>query len=66
MLRNPWGHSEWTGAWSDGSKEWTAEWLTLLDHRFGDDGAWWMSCKNLPQLQVNLFLQLIMNHDMGR
>lgn len=56
MLRNPWGHSEWTGAWSDGSKEWTAEWLTLLDHRFGDDGAWWMSCKNLSQLQMNSFL----------
>lgn len=49
-FRNPWGSSEWTGAWSDGSKEWTAEWMTLLDHRFGDDGAWWMSCKTLTQL----------------
>lgn len=40
---NPWGKTEWTGAWSDGSAEWTAEWLTALGHKFGDDGAFWMS-----------------------
>jgi len=45
FFRNPWGSTEWTGPWSDGSKEWTAEWMTLLEHRFGDDGAFWMSCK---------------------
>lgn len=22
QLRNPWGHKEWTGKWSDGSSEW--------------------------------------------
>ncbi|KAL7273069.1 hypothetical protein RUND412_004093 [Rhizina undulata] len=43
LLKNPWGTGEWTGAWSDGSKEWTAEWMTLLDHKFGDDGIFWMS-----------------------
>ncbi|CUS13992.1 unnamed protein product [Tuber aestivum] len=42
-VRNPWGCTEWTGPWSDGSKEWTSEWMTLLEHRFGDDGAFWMS-----------------------
>ncbi|KAK3900412.1 putative calpain-1 catalytic subunit [Staphylotrichum tortipilum] len=47
LLKNPWGKGEWTGPWSDGSKEWTSEWLTKLGHRFGDDGAFWMSYKDL-------------------
>ncbi|KAJ4306202.1 hypothetical protein N0V88_000998 [Collariella sp. IMI 366227] len=47
LLKNPWGKGEWTGPWSDGSKEWTAEWLTKLDHRFGDDGAFWISYRDL-------------------
>ncbi|KAG6865595.1 hypothetical protein C0991_001144, partial [Blastosporella zonata] len=45
VLRNPWGRSEWTGRWSDGSKEWTAAWLEilpLLNHEFGDDGQFVM------------------------
>ncbi|KAI9208890.1 uncharacterized protein BJ171DRAFT_170014 [Polychytrium aggregatum] len=42
MLRNPWGKTEWNGRWSDGSPEWTAEWITILGHKFGDDGAFWM------------------------
>ncbi|KAI0018623.1 cysteine proteinase [Xylariomycetidae sp. FL0641] len=47
LLRNPWGKVEWKGPWSDGSKEWTAEWLVKLDHRFGDDGNFWISYKDL-------------------
>jgi hypothetical protein len=48
ILRNPWGESEWTGPWSDGSKEWTPEWLPALEalgHTFGDDGQFIMECK---------------------
>ncbi|OAX81293.1 hypothetical protein ACJ72_04370 [Emergomyces africanus] len=42
-LRNPWGHKEWSGAWSDGSEQWTAEWMNLLQHKFGNDGVFWIS-----------------------
>ncbi|KAK0457136.1 cysteine proteinase [Desarmillaria tabescens] len=45
VVRNPWGDSEWTGPWSDGSKEWTPEWLEVLPqlgHSFGDDGQFVM------------------------
>ncbi|KAG8737855.1 hypothetical protein FRC10_007587 [Ceratobasidium sp. 414] len=44
-LRNPWGHHEWNGRWSDGSKEWTPEWMAALPaigHRFGNDGEFVM------------------------
>lgn len=46
--RNPWGQrgsygmGEWTGPWSDGSKEWTPYWLNKLNYRFDDDGVFWM------------------------
>jgi hypothetical protein len=46
-IRNPWGRKEWTGAWSDGSKEWDATWMKRLDHQFGDDGIFWMTYKDM-------------------
>ncbi|KAK4989999.1 hypothetical protein LTR66_006908 [Elasticomyces elasticus] len=46
-LRNPWGNTEWSGPWSDGSEQWTAEWIQKLDHTFGDDGVFWISYKDL-------------------
>ncbi|KAJ7113933.1 hypothetical protein C8R44DRAFT_676394 [Mycena epipterygia] len=45
VVRNPWGKCEWTGPWSDGSKEWNADSLDilpLLGHVFGDDGEFVM------------------------
>ncbi|CAG8953395.1 hypothetical protein HYFRA_00010143 [Hymenoscyphus fraxineus] len=47
LVRNPWGKGEWTGPWSDGSKEWTPEWMQKLDHKFGDDGIFWMTYEDL-------------------
>ncbi|EDU49438.1 calpain-B [Pyrenophora tritici-repentis Pt-1C-BFP] len=46
-LRNPWGRSEWTGRWSDGSEEWTPEWMKKLNHKFGDDGVFWISYQDI-------------------
>lgn len=46
-VRNPWGEGEWKGAWSDGSEQWTPEWMELLNHRFGDDGQFWISYEDL-------------------
>ncbi|XP_014558153.1 hypothetical protein COCVIDRAFT_14665 [Bipolaris victoriae FI3] len=53
LIRNPWGSrqnasiGEWTGPWSDGSREWTPYWLEKLGHKFGDDGLFWMSYDDL-------------------
>ncbi|KAK4946211.1 hypothetical protein LTR10_014723 [Elasticomyces elasticus] len=46
-IRNSWGRKEWTGAWSDGSKEWDADWLKRLEHQFGDDGFFFMTYKDM-------------------
>ncbi|PWY78339.1 putative calpain [Aspergillus heteromorphus CBS 117.55] len=46
-LRNPWGKKEWTGAWSDGSEQWTPEWMAKLGHKFGNDGFFWISYEDL-------------------
>ncbi|KAJ8509367.1 hypothetical protein ONZ45_g8452 [Pleurotus djamor] len=45
ILCSPGGLSEWTGPWSDGSKEWTPEWVQLLPeigHFFGNGGEFVM------------------------
>ncbi|XP_036421020.1 calpain-2 catalytic subunit-like [Colossoma macropomum] len=50
-LRNPWGHMEWNGAWSDDSKEWDhvlPEEKSKLDHS-ADDGEFWMAFSDFVQ-----------------
>ncbi|KAJ4248090.1 hypothetical protein NW762_012860 [Fusarium torreyae] len=48
-IRNPWGercpsgHGEWSGAWSNGSPQWTPFMMEKLRHKFKDDGTFWMS-----------------------
>ncbi|KAL6714520.1 hypothetical protein ACLMJK_007945 [Lecanora helva] len=46
-VRNPWGMEEWKGPWSDGSEQWTPEWMEILNHKFGDDGVFWISYEDL-------------------
>ncbi|TMW64168.1 hypothetical protein Poli38472_014285 [Pythium oligandrum] len=54
QVRNPWGKTEWMGPWSDGSAEWTAEWITTLNHKFGDDGSFWMSYEDFLKIFTTL------------
>lgn len=46
-LRNPWGKKEWQGKWSDGSAEWNAKFFELLNHKFGNDGIFWISYEDM-------------------
>ena len=45
-LRNPWGHKEWTGDWSDESTKWTEELRKQLEWEKKDDGVFWMNIKD--------------------
>uniref|UniRef100_A0A915J2R5 Uncharacterized protein n=1 Tax=Romanomermis culicivorax TaxID=13658 RepID=A0A915J2R5_ROMCU len=63
-LRNPWGHGEWTGAWSNKSDLWSDESLKSLspvnnDASFDRSGLFWMPfeefCKpNCNEVRVEL------------
>ncbi len=43
QIFNPWGMKEWTGAWSDGSPEWTPELIEELNQSDEDDGMFWIT-----------------------
>jgi len=44
QIRNPWGHGEWRGAWSDTSDLWTDEMREIFNPTSdSDDGTFWMS-----------------------
>ena len=42
-LRNPWGSSEWTGAWSDQSEKWDAKAKKQLKMEVADDGIFFIA-----------------------
>lgn len=44
-IRNPWGQVEWTGPWSDGSREWNyiSEDEKLRLNHVAEDGEFWMA-----------------------
>ncbi|TRY97821.1 hypothetical protein DNTS_014956 [Danionella cerebrum] len=50
-IRNPWGEVEWTGPWSDDSKEWDSvqpEEKAKLDYS-AEDGEFWMALTDFIQ-----------------
>jgi hypothetical protein len=55
MVKNPWGRTEWTGPWSDGSQEWTAQALKDLDYTFGNEGIFWMPYTDFLQRFVQIW-----------
>ena len=42
-LRNPWGESEWTGAWSDQSDKWDAKTKKQVKMEVADDGIFFIA-----------------------
>ncbi|XP_055997452.1 calpain-9-like [Ostrea edulis] len=60
-LRNPWGHFEWNGAWSDGSPHWgalTEDICRRLRPTNSEDGEFWMSFVDFS----NIFTMLEVCH----
>ena len=56
QIRNPWGHTEWTGLWSDNCRLWTRELREKLASQAANDGSFWMRwedfCKEFDDLGV--------------
>eukprot|EP00003_Mantamonas_plastica_P033399 TRINITY_DN9554_c0_g1_i1.p1 TRINITY_DN9554_c0_g1~~TRINITY_DN9554_c0_g1_i1.p1 ORF type:complete len:451 (-),score=139.98 TRINITY_DN9554_c0_g1_i1:21-1373(-) len=64
-IRNPWGESEWTGAWADNSKEWTKEMLQAFGHTFADDGTFWISYDDFVVAFNKLYVCRIYDDNVG-
>jgi len=45
-VRNPWGHKEWTGDWSDSSSCWNDDLKQVFHHVSADDGAFYISIED--------------------
>ena len=45
-LRNPWGKTEWSGPWSDGSAEWDDDLKKQLNVQHKDDGIFFIEYKD--------------------
>ncbi|TFK77479.1 cysteine proteinase [Pluteus cervinus] len=66
VIRNPWGKSEWTGRWSDGAKEWTREWIVILDdleHQFGEDGQFVMEYSDFLNTWEEIDRTMLFNYN---
>lgn len=63
-LRNPWGGTEWKGAWSDGSPEWKKVSETEkkeLGLTFDENGEFWMSFEDFCRHFTHVDLCHMMN-----
>eukprot|EP01087_Luapelamoeba_hula_P002002 TRINITY_DN1177_c0_g3_i2.p1 TRINITY_DN1177_c0_g3~~TRINITY_DN1177_c0_g3_i2.p1 ORF type:complete len:501 (-),score=64.43 TRINITY_DN1177_c0_g3_i2:91-1593(-) len=65
-LRNPWGNTDWTGAWGDRDKRWTPDLLKKLNFQLGDDGDFWMNLKDYTSYFNRLFVCRLYHDDIGK
>jgi len=63
-LRNPWGGTEWKGAWSDESDKWTPDLKKRLGWTDSDDGDFWMDFEDfLPYFENTVICKMDENFD---
>uniref|UniRef100_A0A674DH89 Calpain 5 n=1 Tax=Salmo trutta TaxID=8032 RepID=A0A674DH89_SALTR len=63
-LRNPWGESEWKGAWSDSSEEWgkvSKSEREKIGMTVQDDGEFWMTFDDFCQYFSDLIMCRLIN-----
>lgn len=63
-LRNPWGQTEWTGAWSDSSEEWTKVSKSEREKigvTVDDDGEFWMTFDDFVAHYTDLVICALIN-----
>lgn len=63
-LRNPWGHKEWNGSWSDGSAEWKSlddSQREKLGIKAEDDGEFWMAFEDFCRYFTKATMCHVMN-----
>ncbi|XP_049599172.1 calpain-5 isoform X2 [Syngnathus scovelli] len=63
-MRNPWGEKEWSGPWSDSSKEWnkvSKSEREKLGVTVQDDGEFWMTFDDFCQYFTDLILCRLIN-----
>uniref|UniRef100_A0AAY4A182 Calpain-1 catalytic subunit n=1 Tax=Denticeps clupeoides TaxID=299321 RepID=A0AAY4A182_9TELE len=72
-IRNPWGEVEWTGPWSDSSKEWKSidPSVRARLHNRSEDGEFWMSfidfMREFSRLEIcNLTADALQAHQMKK
>jgi len=65
-VRNPWGHLEWRGRFSDGSSDWTPSLIKKLDVKFEDDGTFWMCFEDFIKQFTGLYVLCLLTDDIGK
>eukprot|EP01125_Pyxidicula_operculata_P018703 TRINITY_DN666_c0_g1_i1.p1 TRINITY_DN666_c0_g1~~TRINITY_DN666_c0_g1_i1.p1 ORF type:complete len:735 (+),score=183.88 TRINITY_DN666_c0_g1_i1:24-2228(+) len=64
-IRNPWGKKEWTGRWSDKSREWTPELKYMLNHKDANDGTFWMQYEDYIKHYTHIQVCRMYTDDVG-